>query len=47
MCLHASRLAFRHPATNEWAEFSSEMPSEFSAALGDGMADSVASLRER
>jgi 23S rRNA pseudouridine1911/1915/1917 synthase len=47
MCLHASRLAFRHPATNEWAEFSSEMPSEFSAALGDGGSDAVASLRER
>lgn len=36
LCLHAARLAFRHPATNEWAEFSSEMPAELSAALGGG-----------
>lgn len=35
LCLHAARLAFRHPATNEWAEFSSEMPAELSAAFGD------------
>ncbi len=24
LCLHAARLAFRHPATNEWVEFASE-----------------------
>ncbi|HYH84866.1 MAG TPA: RluA family pseudouridine synthase [Pyrinomonadaceae bacterium] len=47
LCLHAARLAFRHPATNEWAEFSSEMPAEFSAALGgDGASYSVFSPRE-
>ena len=28
LCLHASRLGFRHPATNDWIELSSEMPSE-------------------
>jgi 23S rRNA pseudouridine1911/1915/1917 synthase len=33
LCLHAARLAFRHPATNDWAEFSSEMPAELSVAL--------------
>ncbi len=36
LCLHAARLAFRHPATNDWVEFSSEMPAELSAALGGG-----------
>lgn len=34
LCLHASRLAFRHPATNEWSEFRSEAPSEVLSALG-------------
>jgi 23S rRNA pseudouridine1911/1915/1917 synthase len=33
LCLHAARLAFRHPATNEWAEFSSPLPPEVSSAL--------------
>jgi 23S rRNA pseudouridine1911/1915/1917 synthase len=26
LCLHASRLAFRHPATNVWSEFRSHVP---------------------
>jgi 23S rRNA pseudouridine1911/1915/1917 synthase len=34
LCLHASRLGFRHPATNEWAEFASRSPSEVLSALG-------------
>lgn len=33
LCLHASRLAFRHPATNEPLEFSSPLPPEVAAAL--------------
>jgi 23S rRNA pseudouridine1911/1915/1917 synthase len=33
LCLHAARLAFRHPATNEWAEFVSAVPPEVLAAL--------------
>jgi 23S rRNA pseudouridine1911/1915/1917 synthase len=33
LCLHAARLAFRHPATNEQAEFSSLLPPEVLAAL--------------
>jgi 23S rRNA pseudouridine1911/1915/1917 synthase len=33
LCLHAARLAFRHPATNVWAEFSSEPPPEILSAL--------------
>lgn len=33
LCLHAARLAFRHPATNEWVEFVSEPPTELLAAL--------------
>ena len=42
LCLHAARLAFRHPMTNDWVEFSSDMPSEFSVALGcDGAPDSA------
>jgi 23S rRNA pseudouridine1911/1915/1917 synthase len=36
LCLHASRLAFRHPATNEWAEFRAQAPAELLAALGGG-----------
>lgn len=33
LCLHAARLAFRHPATNEWIEFVSPPPPELLAAL--------------
>jgi 23S rRNA pseudouridine1911/1915/1917 synthase len=33
LCLHAARLAFRHPATNDWVEFASEAPPEILAAL--------------
>jgi 23S rRNA pseudouridine1911/1915/1917 synthase len=33
LCLHAARLSFRHPATNEWVEFVSEAPAELLSAL--------------
>ena len=33
LCLHAARLSFRHPATNEWVEFTSEPPPELLSAL--------------
>ena len=33
LCLHAARLAFRHPATNEWVEFASAAPPEVLSAL--------------
>jgi 23S rRNA pseudouridine1911/1915/1917 synthase len=33
LCLHAARLAFRHPATNEWVEFVSAAPPELLSAL--------------
>lgn len=33
LCLHAARLAFRHPATNEPVEFISEAPPELLSAL--------------
>ena len=33
LCLHAARLAFRHPATNEWVEFASKAPPELLSAL--------------
>jgi 23S rRNA pseudouridine1911/1915/1917 synthase len=33
LCLHAARLAFRHPATNEPVEFTSEAPPELLSAL--------------
>jgi len=33
LCLHAARLAFRHPSTNEWVEFSSPAPAGLLAGL--------------
>jgi 23S rRNA pseudouridine1911/1915/1917 synthase len=33
LCLHASRLVFRHPATNELLEFSSPLPAEAASAF--------------
>jgi 23S rRNA pseudouridine1911/1915/1917 synthase len=33
LCLHASRLAFRHPATNEPVEFVSDAPAELLSAF--------------
>ncbi|MFL6253615.1 MAG: RluA family pseudouridine synthase [Pyrinomonadaceae bacterium] len=33
LCLHAARLAFRHPASNEWVEFVSKAPPELLSAL--------------
>jgi 23S rRNA pseudouridine1911/1915/1917 synthase len=33
LCLHASRLAFRHPATNVWTEFRSDAPAEILSAF--------------
>lgn len=33
LCLHASRLAFRHPSTNVWAEFRSHAPAEILSAF--------------
>ena len=33
LCLHAARLALRHPATNEWVEFVSEPPAALLSAL--------------
>jgi 23S rRNA pseudouridine1911/1915/1917 synthase len=35
LCLHASRLAFRHPSTNEWTEFRSDIPSEVMSAFAE------------
>lgn len=35
LCLHAARLAFRHPSTNEPLEFFSPAPSEVLSALGE------------
>jgi 23S rRNA pseudouridine1911/1915/1917 synthase len=35
LCLHASRLAFRHPSTNEWAEFRSAAPAEILSAFSE------------
>jgi 23S rRNA pseudouridine1911/1915/1917 synthase len=36
LCLHAWRLAFHHPASNEWMEFISPLPQDF-ATLLDGL----------
>lgn len=33
LCLHASRLAFHHPANGQWLEFSSNPPDDFVAIL--------------
>jgi RluA family pseudouridine synthase len=33
LCLHSSRLAFRHPATNEWMEFRSPLPEEIAVSM--------------
>jgi 23S rRNA pseudouridine1911/1915/1917 synthase len=33
LCLHASRLAFRHPATNVWSEFHSHVPEDVLSAF--------------
>jgi 23S rRNA pseudouridine1911/1915/1917 synthase len=33
LCLHAARLAFRHPASNEWVEFTSPPPAGLLSAL--------------
>lgn len=33
LCLHASRLAFRHPSTNDWSEFRSDIPTEIMSAF--------------
>jgi 23S rRNA pseudouridine1911/1915/1917 synthase len=33
LCLHASRLAFRHPATNVWTEFRSHVPEDVLSAF--------------
>ncbi|MDT7688973.1 MAG: rRNA synthase [Acidobacteriota bacterium] len=33
LCLHAARLGFRHPATNEWTEFASRSPVDVLSAL--------------
>lgn len=33
LCLHASRLAFRHPSTNDWTEFCADVPAEIMAAF--------------
>ena len=30
LCLHAARLSFRHPATNEWMTFVSPLPESVS-----------------
>ncbi|MDQ3805796.1 MAG: RluA family pseudouridine synthase [Acidobacteriota bacterium] len=36
LCLHAARLAFRHPADNRWAEFASPLPDEVRAIFEGG-----------
>jgi 23S rRNA pseudouridine1911/1915/1917 synthase len=33
LCLHAARLSFRHPSTNEWVDFASPAPEGLLAAL--------------
>jgi 23S rRNA pseudouridine1911/1915/1917 synthase len=33
LCLHASKLAFHHPASGDWLEFTSEVPDEIAATV--------------
>jgi 23S rRNA pseudouridine1911/1915/1917 synthase len=33
LCLHAAKISFYHPATNEWLEFESPLPKEFKSAM--------------
>ena len=33
LCLHAARLAFHHPATNEWMDFGAALPEDFASLL--------------
>jgi len=35
LCLHASRLAFHHPDTGDWKEFTSPLPDDFQAIVGE------------
>jgi 23S rRNA pseudouridine1911/1915/1917 synthase len=35
LCLHASELAFHHPATGQWTEFTSPTPAEFLRVMED------------
>ncbi len=37
LCLHAARLAFHHPATNEWVSFESPLPDSIARAFGAGL----------
>jgi 23S rRNA pseudouridine1911/1915/1917 synthase len=33
LCLHAAKISFYHPVTNEWLEFESPLPKEFKSAM--------------
>ncbi len=35
LCLHAAKLAFHHPATNEWMSFSSPLPASIAVAFAE------------
>ena len=37
LCLHAARLAFHHPATNEWMNFESPLPDTIARAFEQGL----------
>jgi 23S rRNA pseudouridine1911/1915/1917 synthase len=37
LCLHAARLAFHHPASNEWMSFESPLPASIAAAFDAGL----------
>jgi 23S rRNA-/tRNA-specific pseudouridylate synthase len=37
LCLHAARLAFHHPSTNEWMSFEAPLPASIAAAFDAGL----------
>lgn len=39
LCLHSYRLAFHHPATGEWMEFTSPLPSDLTSRLNMARSD--------
>jgi 23S rRNA pseudouridine1911/1915/1917 synthase len=46
LCLHAARLAFHHPATNEWVSFESPLPDSIARAFGAGLGGMRAASNE-
>jgi 23S rRNA pseudouridine1911/1915/1917 synthase len=46
LCLHAARLAFHHPETNEWVSFASPLPDSIASAFDAGPGAVLPALSE-